>query len=139
MSGLPLFGLLIGQNAMKRNRRPQLDTVKAANNDGFEVKSAEKPIPDDEQSPDILEEAEKDTPSDLKPCDKEVEGEEQCDSEESEQETHSDDKEEAKKSDDTDDKEKSGDKEEAKKSDDAGDKRKSNDADDKKKSEEKEA
>lgn len=119
MSGLPLFGLLIGQNAMKRNRRPQPNIIKAANSDDVEVRSAEKSIPDDDQSPDMSGDVEKDTPTDLKPCDKEAEGEEQCDSEEAEQETHSDDKDEVKKSDDTDDKEKS------------------SDADDKKNSEEK--
>lgn len=111
MSGLPLFGLLIGQNAMKRNRRPQRDTVKAANNEGVEVKSAEKPIPDNEQSPDILEEAENDTPTDLKPCDKEVEGEDQCDSEEMDHEMHSCDADAQEESDDTGNKKKSDDKE----------------------------
>lgn len=128
MSGLPLFGLLIGQNAMKRNRRPQPNTVKAANNDGFEVKSAEKPIPDDEQSPDILEEAENDIPADLKHCDEGAGSEEQCDSEGADHEMHSCD---------ADAQEESGDKDEVKKADDAYDLEKSGDADDKKNSEEK--
>lgn len=125
MSGLPLFGLLIGQNAMKRNRRPQPNTVKAANNDGFEVRSAEKPISGDEQSPDILEEAENDIPADLKHCDDGAGSEEQCDSEGAEQETHSVDKDDRGKSDDADNKERADDKDEVKKSEDADDKKNS--------------
>lgn len=100
MSGLPLFGLLIGQNAMKRNRRPQPNIIKAANNDGFEVKSAEKSIPGDEQSPDMSDDVENDISTDLKSCDEEVEGEDQCDSEETDQEMHSCDADDNEESDD---------------------------------------
>ena len=111
MSGLPLFGLLIGQNAMKRNRRPQPNTIKAANNDGFEVRSAEKSISDDEQSPDISEEAENDTSTDLKSCDDAAGNEDQCGSEESDHDLESCDADDKKESDDTDDEKKSEEKE----------------------------